>query len=84
MPLTVNTGAFIFRIGFWGHSTISTIRNQNSIGNYLGPYVVHLSLSLCVSSWLESRRLSGPWAQSPLVGYHGELKVNLFHNTRII
>ena len=31
-------GALIIRIGFWGHYTIITIRNQqNSIGIYLGP-----------------------------------------------
>ena len=27
------------KIGFWGHYTISIVRNhQNSIGSYLGPY----------------------------------------------
>ena len=29
------------RIGFWSHYTIAIIRNpQNSIGNYLGPYII--------------------------------------------
>ena len=34
-----NIGALLIRMGFWGHSTIITIRSpQNSICNYLGPY----------------------------------------------
>ena len=31
------------RRGVWGHYTIAIIRNpQNSIGNYLGPYIIDL------------------------------------------
>ena len=30
-----NIGALIIRVGFWGHYTV-----QNSIGNYLGPYII--------------------------------------------
>ena len=33
--LNPDVGAFIIRLGFWGHYTIIIIRNpQNSIGNY--------------------------------------------------
>ena len=44
--LGYNIGALRTRIGFWEkYYTIIIIRNtQNSIGNYLGPYVRVLSL----------------------------------------
>ena len=41
-----HTGALIIRIGFWAHYTIIMIWNppQNSIVNYLGPYIARYTL----------------------------------------
>ena len=37
----ITIGALIIRIRFWSPFSISIIRNaQNSIGNYLGPYII--------------------------------------------
>ena len=40
-PETFNIGALIIRIGFGAHYIIVMVRNpQNSIGKYLGPYIM--------------------------------------------
>ena len=40
-PQNANMGVSIIRVGFWAYYTIVIIRSpQNSIGKYLGPYII--------------------------------------------
>ena len=62
-------GALIFRIGWGAHYTVILIRShQNSIGNYLGPYIKPqilnpkpqpVPLLLLVSAWKPAGSLAG-------------------------